>query len=105
MVAPTEGADMYARTSTWSGSPDSLEKWTTNCDTRVRPFVEGLPGNKGVMFFVDAEQGQAMTLTLWDSEAAATASDQYAEQSRESTVAATGAELITRGRYEVVGGD
>jgi heme-degrading monooxygenase HmoA len=93
---------MYARTSTWSGSAESLEKWTENCASRVRGFVEGLPGNKGVMFFVDAEKGQALTLTLWESEAAATASDQFAEQSRESTVAATGAELIDRGRYQVV---
>jgi heme-degrading monooxygenase HmoA len=104
MVAPTKGADMYARTSTWSGSPDSLEKWTSHCETKVRAFVEGVPGNSGVMFFVDRENGQALTLTLWDSEQAATASDQYAEQSRESTVAATGAELIARGRYEVVAG-
>jgi hypothetical protein len=51
---------------------------------------------------VDVESGQALTLTLWDTEAAASASDQFAEQSRESTVAATGAELIARGRYEVV---
>jgi heme-degrading monooxygenase HmoA len=93
---------MYARTSTWSGSAEALQKWTDNCDTRVRAFVEGLPGNKGVMFFVDAEQGQALTLTLWDSEAAATASDQYADQSRASTMAATGAELVASGRYEVV---
>jgi heme-degrading monooxygenase HmoA len=95
---------MYARTSTWSGSAESLAKWTDNCESRVRGFVEGLPGNKGVMFFVDSEQGQALTLTLWDTEAAATSSDQFAEQSRESTVAATGAELIARGRYEVVAG-
>jgi hypothetical protein len=54
------------------------------------------------MFFVDAESGQALTLTLWESEEAATASDAFADQSRESTVAATGAELMARGRYEVV---
>jgi hypothetical protein len=93
---------MFARTSTWSGSAEALQKWTDNCESRVRAFVEGLPGNKGVSFFVDAEKGEALTLTLWDSEEAATASDQFAEQSRESTVAATGAELIARGRYEVV---
>jgi hypothetical protein len=93
---------MYARTSTWSGSGETLQKWSHNCESRVRGFVEGLPGNAGVMFFVDVESGQALTLTLWETEAAASASDQFAEQSRESTVAATGAELIARGRYEVV---
>jgi heme-degrading monooxygenase HmoA len=93
---------MFARTSTWSGSAEALQKWADACGTRVRPMVEGLPGNKGVLFFVDAEQGQALTLTLWDSEDAAKASDQFAEQRREATQAATGTELIARGRYEVV---
>ncbi len=39
---------------------------------------------------------------LWDSEEAALTSDRNAEQSRASTVAATGVELVERGRYEVV---
>jgi hypothetical protein len=39
---------------------------------------------------------------LWDTEEAAAATDKFAEQSRASTVAATGVELLTRGQYEVV---
>ena len=93
---------MYARTSTWSGSAETIKKWGDHCESRVRGFVEGLPGNAGVMFFADIDTGHALTLTLWETEEAATASDQFAEQSRESTVAATGAELIARGRYQVV---
>jgi heme-degrading monooxygenase HmoA len=94
---------MYARTSTWSGSAETIKKWSDHCESRVKGFVEGLPGNAGVMFFADIDSGHALTLTLWDSEAAATASDQFADQSRESTVAATGVELIARARYKVVG--
>jgi hypothetical protein len=41
-------------------------------------------------------------VTLWDSDEAAKATDQFAEQSRAATVAATGTELIARGSYEVV---
>ena len=93
---------MYARTSTWSGTPETLTKWTEHCEKTVRGFVESVPGNAGVMFFVDAATGYALTLTLWDSDSAAAASDQFAEQSRASTVAATGAELVARGQYEVV---
>ena len=92
---------MHARTSTWSGSPEALQKWTENC-TKVKGFVEGLPGNAGVIFFADTEAGQALTLTLWATEAAAQSTDQFAEQSRQSTVDATGVELIARGAYEVV---
>jgi hypothetical protein len=95
---------MYARTSTWSGSPEALQKWADNAVARVKGFVEGLPGNTGAMFFVDSESGTALTLTLWDSEDAAKASDQFAEQSREATIGATGTELVARGRYEVLAG-
>jgi hypothetical protein len=61
-----------------------------------------LPGNAGVVFLIDRDGGTALTVTLWDSDEAAKATDQFAEQSRAATVAATGTELIARGSYEVV---
>lgn len=54
------------------------------------------------MFLIDRKSGTALTLTLWDSQDAAEATDKFAEQSRASTVAATGTELVVRGSYEVV---
>lgn len=95
---------MFARTSTWSGSPEALQKWTDNAVSNVKGFVEGLPGNSGVMFFLDRGAGTALTLTLWDSQDAAAASDRFAEQSRAATVAATGTELLARGSFEMVTG-
>ena len=65
-------------------------------------FVKGLPGNAGVMFLIDRGSGTALTLTLWDSEDAANATDRFAEQSRAATVTAAGTELVARGSYEVV---
>jgi hypothetical protein len=64
--------------------------------------VKGLPGNAGVVFLIDRDGGTALTLTLWDTGEHASATDQFAEQSRAATVAATGAELVARGSYEVV---
>jgi heme-degrading monooxygenase HmoA len=93
---------MFARTSTWSGSPDALQSWADNAISKVMGFVEGLPGNAGAVFLIDCDSGTALTLTLWDSEDAAKATDQFAEQSRATTVAATGTELVARGSYEVV---
>jgi heme-degrading monooxygenase HmoA len=93
---------MFARTSTWSGDSAALEKWTEQVKSTVGPMVAGLPGNAGAFFFVDREGQHAMTLTLWDTEEAAAASDATAERSRASTVAATGVELLDRGRYVVV---
>jgi hypothetical protein len=66
-------------------------------------MVAGLPDNGGAYFFIDRDKGRAFTLTLWTSAAAATKSDETADKSRESTMAATGVELLERGRFEVVG--
>lgn len=93
---------MFARSSTWSGTAQALQKWSTQATDTVKGFVEGLPGNAGVVFLVDHQAGTALTLTLWETEAAAQATDRFAEQSRASTVDATGVELIARGSYEVV---
>jgi hypothetical protein len=94
---------MYARTSTWTGAPEALENWVRHVREKVAPMVAGLPDNGGAYFFVDRDQGRALTLTLWTSEDAALRSDATADKSRESTVAATGVELLERGRFEVVG--
>jgi heme-degrading monooxygenase HmoA len=104
MMAVRKGVTMFARTSTWSGSPEALQKWADNALSTVKGFVEGLPGNAGVLFLVDHAGGTALTVTLWDSEDAAKATDQFAEQSRATTVASTGTELVARGSYEVVAG-
>ena len=94
---------MYARTSFWTGTPEAVELWAEHVAAKVAPMVAGLPGNAGAYFFVDRVDGKALTLTLWESEEAAQASDVAADRSRESTMAATGIELRRRGRFEVVG--
>ena len=92
---------MFARTSVWTGTPEALDKWDAGVAT-VRPFVASLDGNAGAFFFIDRAAGRALTLTLWKTEAAAVASDAFADQSRARTVASTGVSLLERGQYEVV---
>src|SRR5262245_56505264 len=98
-----EGSEMYARTSTWAGTAETLERWATVVGERVAPMVAGLPGNAGAYFLIDRGGGSALSLTLWESEDAARASDDSAEQSGASTIAATGVRLVRRGLFEVVG--
>lgn len=93
---------MEARTSTWAGSPEALDKWEEHVKTRVSGFVAGLPGNAGAVFFIDRAAGTALTLTLWESAEAAAETDKFADQSRATTVDATGVELVGRGAYEVI---
>jgi hypothetical protein len=93
---------MFARTSTWTGSPEALDRWAKHVQSTVSAFVSALPGNAGGAFFINRSEGTALTLTLWESDEAAAETDKFAEQSRASTVEATGVELIERGAYEVV---
>jgi heme-degrading monooxygenase HmoA len=92
---------MFARSSSWTGSPEALQKWEDNAP-QVAAMVAGLAGTAGTLFLLDRVGGTALTVTLWDSEEAALVSDQYAESSRAATVAATGVELVARDRYEVI---
>jgi hypothetical protein len=93
---------MVSRTSSWKGSAEALDRWAAHVREQVAPFVKTLRGNAGAFFFIDRERGTALTLTLWQSEEAARETDRFADQSRAKTVAATGVELIERGKYEVV---
>ena len=93
---------MYARTSTWIGTQDALDKWADLVATTVAPMVAELPGNRNAYFLLDRASGRALTVTLWDTEEAALASDATADQSRDRTAAATGVTLADRGRYTVV---
>ena len=94
---------MYARTSTWAGTPEALASWVRHVTDNVGPMIARIPDTGGAYFLLDREQGRALTITLWTSEGAALKSDETADKSRESTVAATGVELLQRGRFEVVG--
>lgn len=93
---------MFARSSTWKGSPEQLESWAATAAEKVKPFVQQLPGNLGAFFLIDREGGTALTLTLWESEEAARATDAAADQSRGRTMDATAVQLVAKGRYEVV---
>jgi hypothetical protein len=41
---------MFARTSTWRGSEEELERWAEQAQTKVRPFVASLAGNASAFF-------------------------------------------------------
>ena len=95
-------AAIAARTSTWSGSSEALDRWEEHVVARVCGFVASLQGNAGGGFFIDRDAGTALTLTLWDTEGAAAETDKFADQSRASTIEATGVQLLDRGSYRVV---
>jgi heme-degrading monooxygenase HmoA len=91
-----------ARTSMWTGSANELDAWANAARERVKPMAEALPGNIGAYFFVDRENGKALTLTLWESEEAARSTDESADASRRRTMAETGVELQSAGKWELI---
>lgn len=94
---------MQARTSTWSGSPEAIERWVEHVTTNVKPMVAGLAGNAGAYFFVDRDkQSGAHAHTVGQHRGCRVEFNQTADASRARTVAATGIELVERGAYEVV---
>ena len=56
---------MFARTSSWTGSPEALKRWGEQVRNGVLPFVQSLEGNVGAFFLLDRTGGKALTLTLW----------------------------------------
>ena len=93
---------MLVRTTLWSGSQEALERWVREVTEKVKPAIQKSPGNVGAYFLVDWVNGKALTMTLWESEEAARATDVGADQRRASTVARTGMSQVETGRYEVV---
>jgi heme-degrading monooxygenase HmoA len=93
---------MVARTSTWSGSPEALDKCAEHVKTQVSGFVAGLPGNGGRASFINRDAGTAMTLTLWDSEEAAAETDKFADQSRRARSKRRELRSSTGGAYTAV---
>jgi hypothetical protein len=65
---------MFARSSSWTGSPEALQKWADNAP-QVAGMVAGLAGTAGTIFLVDRAGGTALTVTLWENEEAALVSD------------------------------
>jgi hypothetical protein len=41
---------MLARTSTWTGSPEALQKWADHVTSQVAPMVRSIPGIAGRCF-------------------------------------------------------
>jgi heme-degrading monooxygenase HmoA len=70
---------MYARVSTYHGD---IERLLEGFRRTTEPLSQ-LEGFEGAYFLTDSAVGQAMTITLWESEAALAASADWASKARE----------------------
>ncbi|MBT2552795.1 antibiotic biosynthesis monooxygenase [Arthrobacter sp. ISL-5] len=73
---------MFARVSTYRTSPDSTTEGPSE-DTLRKLF--DIPGCKGAYFLNGTGSDKALSITLWESEEALTASQQTANKLRSAT--------------------
>lgn len=92
---------MFARLSTYQGSPVPAEGGlTTNWDAILKQ-VQEVPGFRGVYYLVDRASGKAKSLTLWEDEQTMQASENRATQIREEVAQREGQRIVSVERFEV----
>ena len=77
---------MFARVSTFAGSPDQLDESIREGREQIVPAVRQIRGCKGLLYLVDRTTGKAMSVTLWETEEAMRMSEQAADQIRGESV-------------------
>jgi len=89
---------MHARVSTYHG--DEPEKFEEGLRT-VTPQLESIAGFSHALFLIDRQSGKAISITVWDSEEALTASAEQANQMRQQATEPSGASIDSVEQYEV----
>jgi hypothetical protein len=82
---------MYARHVTVHGSPDRIDEWVRSVRDRVLPVLQGCAGFKGQLLLIDRTKGEAIGISLWDSEENMRASEEKVAAARQQTADEVGA--------------
>ena len=83
---------MYARHVTVHGDAEKIDEGIRSVRDQVLPVLQGCAGFKGQLLLVDRAKGEAIGISLWDSEEDMNASEEKVHQTRQATaenVAAT----------------
>ncbi|MFB7468960.1 hypothetical protein ACFCZ1_36680 [Streptomyces sp. NPDC056224] len=92
---------MFARLSTYQGSPvPATGDLTAHTEEIVRQ-VQDVPGFRGVYYLVDRASGKAKSLTLWEDEQTMRASEDRAARIREETAQREGQRIVSVEHFEV----
>lgn len=88
---------MFARVSTYKTGADSIAR---PADDVVKRVLE-VPGCLGIYYLNGKDADTALSITLWDTEAALTASQETANRIRLETSAAQKTEIVEVEEFEV----
>ncbi|QTG80139.1 hypothetical protein [Arthrobacter crystallopoietes] len=89
---------MFARVSTYKSGPETTTD--TPADDVVKK-VQEIPGFKGIYFLNSKEAGKALSITLWETEEAMSASREAANKIRTELSAAEKRDILDVEEYEV----
>jgi heme-degrading monooxygenase HmoA len=92
---------MFARVSTYQGSPQQIDEGLDHARQNILPRVRAVDGFEGVYYLVDRQSGRALSITLWESEETMRASEEEANRLRGESAEAAGATVEGVERYEV----
>ena len=82
---------MYARHVTVHGSPDRIDEGVRSVRDHVLPVLQGCAGFKGQLLLIDRATGEAIGISLWDSEENMKASEEKVAAARRQTADEVGA--------------
>ena len=91
---------MYARVSTYTGTPEQAEQGIQGFQQSTEG-LRSLDGFEGAYLLVDRGTGKAMTVTLWSTQEAEQASAERAKQIRQDVAGGAGMSIDTVETYEV----
>ena len=94
-------SDVFARVSTYRGDPEQIDEGLNYARENILPRVQQVDGFEGVYYLVNRESGNALTITLWESEEAMRASEEEANRLRSESADAASATVENVERYEV----
>ena len=93
---------MFARVSTFQGSPEQLDDSTSQAIEQILPAARRLAGFQGVLSLIDRATGKSITITLWQDEEAMRNSEEAANRLRARGAETAGESVVSVERYEVV---
>lgn len=89
---------MFARVSTYKTGPETLSDTPSE---EIVSRVRQIPGCRGIYYLSGKEAGKAISITLWDTEEAMTASRQEANKIRKENSDAEKTDIIAVEEFEV----
>src|SRR5215210_5105231 len=92
---------MFARVSTYEGSPDHTAEGIRVAREQILPAARLMDGFKGIYLLYDRESGKSLSMTLWETEEDMYASEEAANRVRAQSAETSGDKVINVERYEV----